>query len=192
MVNASSEEKRLAINGMSFHNRDGSNANSAIIVSVTPKDFKEEGPLSGVAYQRRLEETAFQMADGAIPQQLYGDFVQKKISSSYGDVSSAVFGKAQPAPLHNLFEGEIYESFLCGMKSFAEKIPGFDSASAILSGVESRTSSPVRIRRNSEFLSEAFEGIYPCGEGAGYAGGIMSAAIDGIKAAEAIVSCYMP
>lgn len=192
VVNASSEEKRLAINGMSFHNRDGSNANSAIIISVTPKDFKEEGPLSGVAYQRRLEEAAFQMADGAIPQQLYGDFVQKKISSSYGEISTAVFGKAQPAPLHNLFEGEIYESFLCGMKSFAEKIPGFDSASAVLSGVESRTSSPVRIRRNAEFQSEAFEGIYPCGEGAGYAGGIMSAAIDGIKAAEAIVSCYMP
>lgn len=191
VVNASSEEKRLAVNGMSYYKRDSKNANSAIIVSVTPKDFGTEGPLGGVSFQRTLEEKAFQLGNGAIPQQLYGDFKQKKNSRSYGEFSSVTCGNADFAPLHQLFSKEIYDSFLCGMEQFGRKILGFDCDSAILSGVESRTSSPVRIHRNEAFQSEV-AGIYPCGEGAGYAGGIMSAAMDGIKVAEAIASFYMP
>lgn len=191
VVNASSEKNRLAVNGMSYYKRDGANANSAIIVSVTPKDYKANGPLSGLAFQRRLEERAFQLGDGSIPQQLYGDFKRAQKSVSYGSFCSAACGKTQPAPLFQLFEQEIYESFLSGMEQFAKKIPGFDREDAILSGVESRTSSPVRIHRDASFQSE-IRGIYPCGEGAGYAGGIMSAAMDGIKTAEAIASLYAP
>ena len=191
VVNASSEEKRLAVNGMSYYKRDGANANSAIIVSVTPKDFHASGPLSGLEFQRRLEEKAFGLGEGQIPQQLYGDFKCRQHSRSYGSFSSAACGSTRFAPLHQLFEKEIYESFLCGMEQFAKKIPGFDREDVILSGVESRTSSPVRIHRNAEFQSE-IKGIYPCGEGAGYAGGIMSAAIDGIKTAEAVASRYAP
>ena len=190
VVNASSEENRLAVNGMSYHNRDSANANSAIIVSVTPSDFMEDGPLSGVAFQRRLEENAFLLGGGAIPQQTYGDFLRKRMGGTPG-ITSMTCGAAQPAPLHELFGTEIYESFLLGMEQFGKKIRGFDSDTAILSGVESRTSSPVRIHRNAEFQSET-EGIYPCGEGAGYAGGIMSAAMDGIKVAEAVARRYMP
>lgn len=191
VVNASSEQNRLAVNGMSYYKRDSGNANSAIIVSVTPKDFGEDTPLSGVMFQRQLEEKAFYMAEGAIPQQLYGDFRRRQMSHEYKAFSTKTCGKTDFAPLHELFSQEIYESFLCGMEQFAKKIPGFDREDAILSGVESRTSSPVRIHRNEKFQSE-IGGIYPCGEGAGYAGGIMSAAMDGLKVAEAIAASYQP
>lgn len=191
VVNASSEENRLAVNGMSYHKRDSANANSAIIVSVTPKDFGENGPLSGVAFQRKLEEKAFQLGNGAIPQQLYGDFKRKQLSHGYGAFDSVTCGNTAFGALHELFSKDIYESFICGMEQFGRKIAGFDGEDAILSGVESRTSSPVRIHRNTELQSE-IGGIYPCGEGAGYAGGIMSAAMDGIKVAEAVAALYMP
>lgn len=191
VVNASSEEKRLAVNGMSYHSRNSANSNSAVIVSVTPKDFSGMGPLSGVAFQRRLEEKAFFMGQGAIPQQLYGDFKRQNMSRSYGSVASLTCGNTQFGALHTLFTKDIYEAFLGGMEQFASKIPGFNQDSAVLSGVESRTSSPVRIQRN-EFLQSEISGLYPCGEGAGYAGGILSAAMDGIKTAEAIASVYLP
>lgn len=191
VINASSEEKRLAVNGMSNYKRDGANANSAIIVSVTPEDFGAKGPLAGIAFQRRLEGKAYDMAGGAIPQQLYGDFKRKRETSSPFAFSSMTCGAAQTAALHRLFGSEIYESFLSGMEQFDRKIPGFASDDAILSGIESRTSSPVRIHRNADFQSE-ISGVYPCGEGAGYAGGIMSAAMDGIKTAEAIARMHKP
>ncbi len=191
VVNASSEEGRLAVNGMSYYKRDSKTANSAIIVSVTPKDFGGEGPLSGIAFQRKLEEKAFRFGDGTIPQQLYGDFKEKKISSSYGAFESNTCGERTFAPLHQMFSEDIYASFCRGMEAFSGKIPGFDREDAILSGVESRTSSPVRILRNPDFQSEA-AGMYPCGEGAGYAGGIMSAAMDGLKVAEAIGAEFAP
>lgn len=191
VVNASSEEKHLAVNGMSNYKRDGANANSAIIVSVAPKDFGAAGPLSGIEFQRRLEKRAYEMACGAIPQQLYGDFKRKQENASAFAFPSMTCGAAQTAPLHRLFETDLYEAFLDGMEQFHRKIPGFASDHAILSGIESRTSSPVRICRNAEFQSE-ISGIYPCGEGAGYAGGIMSAAMDGIKTAEAIARAHRP
>lgn len=185
VVNASSEEKRLAVNGMSYSKRDGKNANSAIIVTVTPEDFGGNGPLSGVEFQRRLEEKAYALGNGSVPQQLFGDFEQQRVSEGYGAFSSEIKGKHQFGALHTLFSREITEAFQEGMHQFARYIPDFDRPDAILSGVESRTSSPVRITRDENFESNK-KGIYPCGEGAGYAGGIMSAAMDGLKIAEAI------
>ena len=189
VVNASSEEERLAVNGMSYHRRDGKNANSAVIVTVTPEDFEGSGPLSGVAFQRQLEENAYLLGKGKIPQQLFGDFESQKISSNYGSFQSEIKGQHTFGALHELFSEDIRDSFCQGMHQFARYIPDFDRADTILSGVESRTSSPVRIMRNEAFESNK-KGIYPCGEGAGYAGGIMSAAMDGMKVAEAIAQKY--
>lgn len=191
VVNASSEKGNLAVNGMSYYKRDSKNANSAIIVSVTPKDFGGEGPLAGIAFQRKLEKTAYEMGKGKIPQQLYGDFKKKRLSASYGEFSSCTKGDAVFAPLHTLLPGEIYNSFIEGMESFPGKIPDFNREDVILSGVESRTSSPVRILRDEKLKSDV-RGIYPCGEGAGYAGGIMSAAMDGLKTAEEVARNYAP
>ncbi len=189
VVNASSEEERLAVNGMSYHRRDGKNANSAVIVTITPEDFEGSGPLSGVAFQRKLEEKAYLLGKGRIPQQLFGDFESQKISSNYGSFQSEIKGQHTFGALHELFSEDIRDSFCQGMHQFARYIPDFDRADTILSGVESRTSSPVRITRNEAFESNK-KGIYPCGEGAGYAGGILSAAMDGMKVAEAIAQKY--
>lgn len=191
VVNASSEEGYLAVNGMSFHARDGKNANSAIIVSVNPSDFGAEGPLAGVAFQRELERRAFELGGGRIPQQLYGDFKANRVSTSYGDFASETKGNTAFANLRELFPTEIAESFIEGMETFPRYIRDYNRDDAILSGVESRTSSPVRIPRDDHFESN-IAGIYPCGEGAGYAGGIMSAAMDGMKIAEAIAAKYQP
>lgn len=191
VVNASSEENRLAVNGMSYYKRDSSNANSAIIVTVTPSDFPAEGALAGVAFQRKLEEKAYALGKGKIPQQLLGDYKEKRASVSYGDFASCVKGQTEFSDLRGLFSDEMENAFLEGMEIFGRKIKGFDRPDAILSGIESRTSSPVRITRD-DFFESNVKGIYPCGEGAGYAGGIMSAAMDGMKVAEAVASKYYP
>lgn len=199
VVNASSEEHRLAVNGMSYSDRGGSNANSAIIVSVTPEDFKadairhgvlkdadgKEDVLSGIRFQERLEERAWKLGNGKIPQQLFGDYCKNRPSVSYGAFESTTKGDSVLCNLRGLLPEELEESFIEGMHHFSRAIPEFDREDAILSGVESRTSSPVRIVRDESFQSN-IRGIYPCGEGAGYAGGIMSAAMDGLKVAEAI------
>ena len=189
VVNASSEEGRLAVNGMSYSGRDGKNANSAIIVTVTPQDFEGEGPLSGVNFQRNLEEKAYELGNGTVPQQLFGDFEAEQLSTEYGAFSTELKGNHTFGALHTLFSKEVTQSFIEGMHQFARYIPGFDRKDAILSGVESRTSSPVKIPRDEKFES-SLKGLYPCGEGAGYAGGIMSAAMDGMKIAEEIARKY--
>lgn len=189
VVNASSEEGGLAVNGMSDYKRDGKNANSAIIITVDTKDFGSDDVLAGVEYQRRLERKAYAIGNGKIPQQLFSDFENKSVSLSYGEFESTIKGLSTFAPLHELFNEDMNESFIAAMHDFGHKISGYDRFDAILSGVESRTSSPVRIVRDKMFLSN-IKGIYPCGEGAGYAGGIMSAAMDGIKVAEAIAAVY--
>lgn len=191
VVNASSEEHRLAVNGMSYSDRGSKNANSAIIVSVTPDDFDGKDALSGVRFQRELEEKAYSLGNGKIPQQLFGDYIEHRKSMSYGAFSSETKGETSFADLRGILPEEMEESFIEGMHSFAKHIPGFDRKDAILSGVESRTSSPIRIRRNA-MLEANIEGIYPCGEGAGYAGGITSAAMDGLKVAESIIGQYYP
>ncbi|MGN0142689.1 MAG: NAD(P)/FAD-dependent oxidoreductase [Roseburia sp.] len=192
VVNASSQPGRLAVNGMSYSGRDGANANSAIIVSVTPEDFAEAGnpgeisALAGVRFQERLEEKAFALGKGCIPQQLYGDFCANRPSGGYGSFMSQTRGKTCFSNLRGLLPVEVEQAFLDGMQHFGHIVPDFDRNDAILSGVESRTSSPVRIVRDDTFQAN-IRGIYPCGEGAGYAGGIMSAAMDGLKVAEAIL-----
>lgn len=203
VVNASSEEGRLAVNGMSYSGRNGKNANSAIIVAVTPKDFGSAHPLAGVEFQRSLEEKAYRLADGKIPVQRYGDFRRAVCGQSAED--KGVVGQSghelimpqnkglyEWADLTKILPEECNQAFVEGMEQFGRKLPGFDSPEAILSAVESRTSSPVRICRDEDSLQSSIRGIYPCGEGAGYAGGITSAAMDGLRVAEAICKEYSP
>lgn len=191
VVNAASEENRLVVNGMSYSGRNSTTANSAIIVSVNTEDFGGTDPLAGMRYQQQLEEKAYQLANGKIPQQLYGDYCENRVSKEYGDFSSNTKGHTAFANLRGLLNSDIETSFIDGMQHFAHIIPEYDRKDAILSGIESRTSSPLRILRNENYESMV-KGIYPCGEGAGYAGGITSAAMDGIRVAEAIIKKYKP
>ncbi len=189
VVNASSEIGGMAVNGMSNHDRDGKNANSALIVTVTPEDFGGDSPLAGVEFQRRLEKAAFRAGNGRIPVQLYGDFKEKRISRGWGDVTPEFRGLNEFADLRETLPEYITAALVEGVESFGQKIGGFNRYDSILAGVESRTSSPVRILRN-EHMESAVRGLFPCGEGAGYAGGITSAAMDGMKAAEEIARRY--
>ena len=191
VVNASSETGRLAVNGMSNHDRAGTNANSALIVTVTPEDFPSPGPLGGVEFQRRLEEAAFNCGKGKIPVQLYGDFKAGTLSRAFGDVVPAFIGGYSFGNLREVLNPSLTDAMTEGIDSFGRIIDGFDRPDAILAGIESRTSSPVRIPRTPE-LESAVRGLYPCGEGAGYAGGITSAAMDGIRTAEMIVTRFSP
>ncbi|WP_368383945.1 NAD(P)/FAD-dependent oxidoreductase [[Clostridium] symbiosum] len=191
VVNASSETGRLAVNGMSNHDRAGTNANSALIVTVTPEDFPNPGPLGGVEFQRRLEEAAFNCGKGKIPVQLYGDFKAGTLSRAFGDVEPAFKGGYSFGNLREVLNPSLTDAMTEGIDSFGRIIDGFDRPDAILAGIESRTSSPVRIPRTPE-LESAVSGLYPCGEGAGYAGGITSAAMDGIRTAEMIVTRFSP
>ena len=188
VVNASSEEKRLVVNGMSNYMRDGENANSALVVTVSSKDYGE-GVLDGVEFQRKLEEAAYSIGNGVIPIQLYGDYKNNKISTSIGSITPSVMGKYSFGNLNDIFSDEINTSLKEGIEDFSTKIKNYNREDAILLGVESRTSSPVIIIRDENFISSV-SGIYPCGEGAGYAGGITTASIDGIKVFESIISRY--
>ena len=189
VVNASSEPGRLAVNGMSYQARDSRNANSAMIVTVTPEDFPGKGALGGVEFQRNLERKAWELGQGKIPVQLFGDFCKNQPSHTPGDVTPCMKGAYVLTNVRSILPQEVGDSIEEGVKSFGKRISGFDREDALLSGVESRTSSPVRIVRDQELLAN-IEGIYPCGEGAGYAGGITSAAMDGIKVAETISKKY--
>ena len=191
VVNSSSEPGRLVVNGMSYSKRDGKNANSAVIVTVTPEDFGSDEPLAGVEFQRKLEEAAYREGNGKIPVQLFGDFCENQKSVKLGEVIPQMKGKYQLANTRNIFPEIIAESLEKGVLAFDKKLPGYARTDAVISGVESRTSSPVRITRDETLQSE-FRGIYPCGEGAGYAGGITSAAMDGMKIAEMIAAIYRP
>ena len=191
VVNSSSEENRTVVNGMSYSGRSGANANSAIIVSVTPDDFGADDALAGMRYQMMLEEKNYNLGNGKIPQQLFGDFCNNTESKSYGEFDSNTKGATCFANLRGLMSNDMEESFILGMQHFSHIVPGFDRKDAILSGMETRTSSPIRILRDENFESN-IEGVYPCGEGAGYAGGITSAAMDGMKVAEAIIKKYKP
>lgn len=191
VVNASSEVGHLAVNGMSYHARDGVNANSALIVTVTPEDYPDQTPLGGVMFQRKLEELAYGAAGGKVPVQLYGDFKNNRVSTALGEVEPQIKGAWAFADLRAVMPEVLNQSLIEAMDSFGRTIHGFDREDAVFAGIESRTSSPVRIRRNEQFESEV-RGLYPCGEGAGYAGGITSAAMDGVKIAEAVASRFHP
>lgn len=189
VVNASSEAGGMVVNGMSDHDRGEENANSAIVVNVLPEDFDSEDVLAGVAFQRKWEALAYQEGKGKIPVQLWKDFKEKKQSTRYGDLQPVHRGENEFGNLWNCLPTFVSEALLEGIAALDGKIPGFADPDVILSGVETRTSSPVRILRD-ETLQSNKAGIYPCGEGAGYAGGITSAAVDGIKIFEAIYSKY--
>ncbi len=244
VVNASSEEGRLAVNGMSYRARDGKNANSAVVVSVTPTDYGSTHPLGGLAFQRRLEEKAFEVGDGKVPVERYGDFKRavcgggeaqtsgspagasgmspavafdmspsaasgtgqtalggcgeygsgRQVCQTDGDTAEftpQIKGQWKYAPVHRILPEALNRAFVEGMEAFGRTMDGFSSGQALLSGIESRTSSPVRIHRDASGQSE-IRGLYPCGEGAGYAGGITSAAMDGIRIAEQIAKQYRP
>lgn len=191
VVNASSEEGHLAVNGMSYHDRAGKNANSAVIVTVRPEDYPGQGPLAGIAFQRMLERRAWLLGNGKIPVQLFGDFCEGRKTTGLGMVHPFVKGDYVLSNVREIFPEEVSESIRLGIEAFDRKIPGFAGKDTVLSGVESRTSSPVRLLRDKN-MQGSIPGIYPCGEGAGYAGGITSAAMDGIKTAEAIVKRYRP
>lgn len=253
VVNASSEEGRTAVNGMSYSGRSGVNANSAVIMSVTPEDFGSKHPLAGIEFQRRLEEKAYELGQGRIPVQRYGDFrerveqerqageeqveqgqetqaqvgqvrerqpqvgralesqVHARQADDFGAVESSSVWTADDklpeeiddslmpqckgayvwADVSRILPRACNEAFVEGMAAFGRQIKGFDRPDALVSGVESRTSSPVRICRD-EGLQSSVRGLYPCGEGAGYAGGITSAAMDGIRVAEVIAAEFAP
>ncbi len=188
VVNSSSEVGYLAINGMSNYRRDTENANSAIIVTISPKDFGEN-PLDGLNFQRNLEKKAYLLGKGKIPIQTYGDFKCDQKSISFGDVRPIMKGNYIFSNLWEIFPNYITKSLIEAIEYFDTKIKGFGRSDAILSAVESRTSSPIKIERNNLGVS-AILGVYPTGEGAGYAGGITSSAMDGIFQAENIAKKY--
>ncbi|MGN0395471.1 MAG: NAD(P)/FAD-dependent oxidoreductase [Coprococcus sp.] len=189
VVNASSENNRLCVNGMSYSGRDGINANSAIVVNITPDDFGSEHPLAGMYIQQKYEEAAYKAGEGMIPVQLLGDYMNNISSSKLGSVLPQIKGKYKLTSLKSCLPEYINNAIIEGVLSFDKKLPGYAAYDAVLSGIEARTSSPVRMDRLDDFTSNG-TAIYPCGEGAGYAGGITSAAVDGIKVAEAVISKY--
>lgn len=186
VVNASSEPGCLAVNGMSYHGRAGENANSAVIVTVTPQDYGTDHPLSGVEFQRELERRAWEEGSGCVPVQRFEDFCANKKTVELGCIKPNIKGHYRLGNVRNIFPEELSLSIQEGIGAMDHKIRGFADKDVLLSGVESRTSSPVRINRDDGFRSN-IPWVYPCGEGAGYAGGITSAAMDGVKVAEALV-----
>lgn len=186
VVNASSEEKGIAVNGMSQSRRDGENANSALLVGVEPADLEGDDVLEGCHLQRRIEQAAYSLCEGAVPIDTVGHFVFGK-EPVLGKVKPTVLPKFSFADFGKIYPDFITESLKEGIVAFGKKIEGFDSEEAVLTAPETRSSSPVRVLRDETLQSPSVKGIYPCGEGAGYAGGIVSAAVDGITVAEQLI-----
>lgn len=187
VVAAASEKNAIATNGMSFRARDGENANSALLVGVEPSDFGSEHPLAGMELQRKIEHAAFEASgDYRATAQTVGDLLAGKPSEKQGTVTPSYAPGVRWGSMTDCLPDFVAEAMKDGIKAFGRKIKGFDMPDAVLTAPETRSSSPVRIKRD-ESLQSNIRGIYPCGEGAGYAGGIMSAAVDGIKCAEKII-----
>lgn len=189
VVAAASEEGRLVTNGMSRRARDGANINGGFLVGVGPGDFGSSHPLAGVAFQRRWEEAAFALGGGGFraPAQTVGDFLSGRASAALGGVAPTYRPGVTPADLRRCLPGYVADTLRSALPLFDRKLRGFASPEALLTGVETRSSSPVRILRGED-LQSPIRGLYPCGEGAGYAGGITSAAVDGVRVAEAVAS----
>ncbi len=181
VVNASTESRRLVVNGMSNYDRSSYNANSAIVVSVSGSDFDSDDVLSGMEFQRRIEEAAYSLAQGKIPYQTFDDYKNNMISHNASGILPVHMGESEYANVRSILPEYINNSIIEAMDYFNGIMSGFTD-DVLMSGVETRTSAPVRIIRD-ETLQTDIRGIIPCGEGAGYAGGIMSASADGIKAA---------
>lgn len=185
VINSSSEKDGLVINGMSNYKRNEKNANSAIIVTITDKDFGTK-PLDGMNFQRNLEKLTYKIGNGKIPVQLFKDFKENKISTQFGKINPIFKGEFVFANLNDIFPKYITNSLIEAITHFDKIIKGFADDDVILAAIETRTSSPVRIYRDENYETN-IKGIYPTGEGSGYAGGIMTSAIDGIKTAEHIL-----
>jgi uncharacterized FAD-dependent dehydrogenase len=187
VVAATSELNRVATNGMSQYSRNERNANAGIVVGITPADYPD-GPLAGIAFQRHWESVAFAAGGGtyAAPAQRVGDFLAGRPSASLGAVVPSYRPGVTPTDLSAVLPEFAITAIREALPAFGKQIPGFDMDDAVLTGVETRTSSPIRIKRGDDFQSLNTKGLYPAGEGAGYAGGILSAGVDGIKVAEAI------
>ncbi len=188
VVNASWEEGMVGVNRMSNSRRDAENANSALVVNVKPEDFESSSPLSGVEFQRKYERLAYSLAGGyKAPVQLASDFIESRVSNGFSDVIPSFTGETVFCDLTKCLPEFISETLKLGLKDFERKMQGFVSSGSVLTGVETRTSAPLRILRGEDGQTVNLKGLYPSGEGAGYAGGIMSAAIDGIKSAQKLI-----
>ncbi len=189
VIASSSEPETIVTNGMSVYARNGENANSAVLVNVTPNDFKGESPLEGMYFQKDLEQKAFKLGESNYnaPIQRFEDFENNIKSTHIGEIKPTYKPGVTLSNLNEILPDFISKTLIEGIKYFDKSIKGFAHPDAILTGVETRSSSPVQITRNENKQSN-IKGLYPCGEGAGYAGGIMSAAVDGIKCAIAVLT----
>ena len=192
VVAAASEENRLVSNGMSYHARDLENANSALVVTVSPEDFGDNTALSGMEFQRHYESLAYNLGGGGYraPIQLVGDFMKDEVSKKLGIVNPSYEPGFEFRDLRECLPNYVVDSLKEGIAKFDTRIKGYGMNDAVLTGIETRTSAPIRMSRNENLESISAAGLYPCGEGAGFAGGIISAAVDGIKVAEKIINKY--
>ncbi len=188
VVNAASENGRVVTNGMSYHARSGINANSAVLVGIDARDYGYDSPLAGMKFQQDIEGKAYNISETyKVPAQRFVDFLQNKNTTEFGSVQPSCKGGVIGANLNNVLPPNITDAMKRGIIEFANKIKCFADGDAVLTAPETRSSSPIRIVRNNEMQSN-IGGLYPCGEGAGYAGGITSSAVDGINIARAIMS----
>ena len=192
VVAAASEEGRLVSNGMSYHARDLENANSALVVTVGPEDFEGDSVLRGMEFQRHYEALAYQAGGSnySAPVQLLGDFLNDRKSNKIGSVNPGYQPGYELVDLRKCLPNYVVDGIKEGIGNFDRKIKGYGINDALLTGIETRTSAPVKITRNENLESISMHGLYPAGEGAGFAGGIISAAVDGVKVAERIISKY--
>jgi uncharacterized FAD-dependent dehydrogenase len=194
VVAATSEPERVVTNGMSQYSRNERNANAGIVVGINPEQDFPGGPLAGVELQERLESVAYELggSDYCAPGQLVGDFVRGVPSTAFGDVEPSYQPGVRLGDLAPSLPAYAIEAIREALPAFGKQIRGFDRHDAVLTGIETRTSSPVRITRDADTLQSLnVRGLYPCGEGAGYAGGILSAGVDGIRIAEAVAKSIM-
>lgn len=191
VVASASEEGGVVTNGMSYHARDGKNANAAVVVSVDGRDFDQD-PARAIAFQRQLEQAAYRAGGGgyAAPAENVPSFLAGQGRLTIGRVQPTYDRGVTPYDLGSLLPEELAATMRTGLSAFERKITGYTAPDAILTGLETRTSSPVRLPRGEDFQALDLPGLYPCGEGAGYAGGIMSAAVDGLRVARAILGRY--
>ncbi|MDD3193511.1 MAG: hypothetical protein PHE47_06630 [Oscillospiraceae bacterium] len=193
VVPSASEPESVVTNGMSEYARNGKNANAALVVSVDGKDFGSN-PEDGIAFQRRLEQAAFAAGGGhyMAPGQTAKSFLDQSAPAMPDSLEPSYALGVEPYRLEMLFPDSVSRMLGTGLRKFERRIPGFSGSNAFLTGVETRTSSPVRILREEDFQSPALKGLYPCGEGAGYAGGIVSAAVDGVRVAQEMIAQWAP
>jgi uncharacterized FAD-dependent dehydrogenase len=200
VVAATSEPERVVTNGMSQYSRNERNANAGIVVGISPEDYRQRGepgspvhPLDGAAFQRALESNAYTLGGGGYvaPGQRVGDFLRGVASQEWGDVLPSYRPGVRPTDLAGALPAYAIEAIREAIPAFERRIRGFAMHDAVFTGVETRTSSPLRIPRGRDYQSVNVRGLFPAGEGAGYAGGIMSAGVDGIEVAEAVTRAIL-